>query len=574
MWTESWTNWDPQSTNYPAPTINKSGTITANETWTAGNTYLLQGLVYIDSLVTLTIEPGVIIRGDNNTANSSLIVRRGAKLMAEGTPCAPIVFTSSKAAGSRAVGDWGGVIMLGRAINNQGQNVLIEGLSAANSANYHGGTDNSDNSGVLKYVRIEYGGFVFSSNNEINGLTMGSVGSGTTIDYVQVSFTNDDAFEWFGGSVSARHLVAYRNLDDDFDTDFGWSGTVQYALAVRDPNIADNPAVSTSEGFESDNDPAGTNQAIQPKTNGSFYNVTHIGPFRCASNTAGTGVQPGVTGFQRALRLRRNTDLKVFNSIFMNHWRGVHFDGALAQANVDQDSLRFRNNIIAGDFSSTWTAPYNSPNKSVAAFDAASRTRLFNTAYQNDSLNTCALLVNAWSFTNADYRPNVAGDGAIATDPTNLNAGTDLTPFGDIESNLFSASQSRDFIMYIAENGGGASSGVIELTIAKPSGWDITVPGITLSGTDQSGVNGTSNIFGPQPNNNGDWVFRQDANNVYATSKPGVVIPKSGSIAVGFTAVRKAGTSAGTNQNLSASVSGGGDNSASNNGTTVGLSAN
>jgi hypothetical protein len=569
MWTESWTNWDPQNTSYPATTVNvAAGYIRSNTTWTSNNVYLLQGVVYVDSLVTLTIEPGTIIRGDANTANSSLIVTRGGRINAEGTVCNPIVFTSSKAIGARAPGDWGGIVLLGQARNNQGTNILIEGFAANNIEAYYGGNNDNDNSGTLKYVRIEYGGYVFSTNNEINGLTMGSVGRGTTIDYVQTSFTNDDSFEWFGGTVNCKHLVAYRGLDDEFDADFGWSGTVQFALGVKDPAISDNPTISTSEGFEVDNDAAGTNQGIVPKTSGSFYNVTQIGAFRCASNTAGSGVTPTATGFRRGARLRRNCDIKIFNSILMNNQVGLHVDGSLALANMDQDSLLYRNCIIAGDFSTSFSAPY--AGLARAYQDAGTRSRATNALYSNDSVNTCSLLTNAWNFTNPDYRPNTSGDGATVV--TNLQTGADLTPGLDIDNTLFTPSQGLDFVVNIFESGSGSTNGIITITIPKISGWNITVPGLTLSSTNQLGTNGTSDVFGGTTNNNGDWNFREDANNVFATSKAGVVIGKSGAAAVGFRATRKASTSTGTNQNLGVNLSGGGDTTPGNNSTVSGFS--
>lgn len=569
QWTENWTNWDPKNTVYPATNVTVSGVITSNTTWTSNNTYLLSGLVYVDSLVTLTIEPGTVIRG--NGGNSSLLVQRGAKLIAEGTACSPIVFTSNNAPGARNQGDWGGVVILGKARHNLGNSNLIEGLSAAEARNYHGGTDDADNSGVIKYVRIEFGGFIFSANNEINGLTMGSVGNGTTVDNVQVSFVNDDGFEWFGGAVNCKHLVSYRNIDDDFDTDNGFSGIVQYALGVRDPALSD---VSNSSGFESDNDNPGTSETRYPKTTCKFYNVTQIGAFRCGSN-AGPGIIPTSLLHRRGARLRRNTDISVYNSIFMNNWRGLFLDGALALANVDQDSLRYRNNIIAGDFSTVWSggAPYNGTT-SLAAEDAATRTRLFNPVYGNDSLNTCALLVNAWDFLNPDFRPNVAGPGSIITDPTNLNAGADLTPIVQIDGALFTANQASDFLIGVLENGGGATSGIITVTIPKLSGWSITVPGITLTGTPQSGINGTSNVGGGTPNNNGNWNFYDDGANIIAVSKPGIVIAKADFSQVGFVATRLGGTSNGTNQNLGVFISGGGDNSPANNSAVTGFSAN
>lgn len=574
MWTEGWTNWDPQNAVYPASNVNVTGVITGNVTWTSNNVYLLQGLVYVDSLATLTIQPGTIIKGDDQTANSSLIVQRGGKLIAEGTQCQPIVFTTEATAGNRVKGQWGGVILLGRAKHNLGTQNAIEGLAQPNARVFHGGNDDEDNSGVLKYVRIEYGGYVFSANNEINSLTMGSVGRGTTIEYVQCSFGNDDAFEWFGGSVNCKHLVAYRCLDDDFDTDNGFSGTVQYGLSIKDPGIADVVAVSTSEGFESDNEANGATRTLLPKTSASFYNITHIGAFRCASNTSGTGVQPGADGHRRGARFRRNTDLKIYNSIFMNDWRGVLVNDANALANFDEDSAIFRNNIIAGDFSSTWTAPY-SASKSLAYEDAPTRAKLFSdpaaAAYSNDSVNTCSLLTNAWSFTNPDYRPNTGGAGAVVVDPANLNAGVDLSPGILITGNLFNANQTKGIGVFVLENGGGASSGAIVITIVKLSGYTVTVPGITLSGTNQSGTNG-SNAEGAYTN--GDWLFRQDATNIYATSKPGVVIPKFGFVQLGFNVTRPNTTPNGTSQSLGLTLSGGLDATPTNNGALQAFGTN
>ncbi len=570
QWTESWTNFDPQNTNYGTSNVNVSGTITTNTTWTSNNVYLLQGLVYVDTLVTLTIEPGTRIHGDFNTANSSLIVRRGAKLIAEGTVCSPIVFSSNRAIGARTTADWGGIILLGKARNNQ-TNVVIEGLTPTEFRNYHGGTDDNDNSGVLKYVRIEYGGYVLAPNNEINGLTMGSVGRNTTIDFVQTSFINDDGFEWFGGTVNCKHLVSYRNLDDDFDTDFGFSGLVQYGLAIKDPAVSDNPAISTSEGFESDNDAAGTNEGLAPKTSARFYNITQIGAFRCTSNANGTGVQPTATGFRRGARLRRNTDLKIFNSIFMNNWRGLFIDGTLALNNTDQDSLVFRNNIVAGDFTSTWTGVY--AGKSIAAENAATALRLGNPNYANDTLyaatNTCSLLTNAWSFTNPDFRPNTAGAGALLTDPTNLSTGADIVPTVDIDNSLFTPNPPLavgsfyDFVVNIFEIGGGTTNGAITITIPMPSAWSISVPSTT---------SGTSDVFGGTANENSNWTFVVVANvSVTITSKPGTIIPKNSQAIVGLRATRKTTTSTGTSQSLSVTVSGGGDNSPSNNSAVVGF---
>ena len=211
-WTDSWANFDPENTVYPATTSTVSTDITSNTTWSG--VILLQNKVFVKNNATLTIQPGTIIRGDLAT-QGTLIITRGAKIIAEGTAANPVVFTSNEAIGDRAEGDWGGLVILGKARNNQPGGIAnIEGLTVSTDTEF-GGSDDADNSGSLKYVRIEFPGIPLQPNKEINGLTFGSVGSATQVDYVQVSFSGDDSFEWFGGTVNCKHLIAYRGLDDD-----------------------------------------------------------------------------------------------------------------------------------------------------------------------------------------------------------------------------------------------------------------------------------------------------------------------------------------------------------------------
>ena len=559
MWTDNWTNWDPQNTSYGAPTVNVTGIITANTTWTKNNVYLLQGTVFVDSLVTLTIEAGTVVRGDANTVISALVIQRGAKIIANGTPCNPIVFTSSKAIGARVKGDWGGIIIEGRALNNLGTEVPIEGIGATNLRARHGGNIPNDNSGSLTYARIEYAGFVIAANNEMNSLTMGSVGSGTTIHHVQTSFGMDDAFEWFGGSVNCSYLVSYRTLDDDFDTDNGYSGTVQFALGVKDPAVADAPAVSTSEGWESDNN-ASAPFTILPKTSAKFYNVTQIGAFRCSSNAGGI-TQPTADGFRRGARLRRNTELKIYNSILMNNWRGLIMDADV----LANGQAAFQNNVIAMNYSTVWTAPY--AGAALAAENSATATYLTNPANGNTIISTpCDVLTNAWDFLNPDYRPNAGATSGAAL------SGADLTPGIQIETALFNANQTAELLVDIFENAVGNSNGTITVTIPVPSGFTLAVPSIaTLSSTPTSGTNGTSAYFAT-PYNNGDWNFSLSGGFVIATSKAGVSIAQSGVAELSFTIKRNASTPAGTNSNLVVTVSGGSDNTPENNSANNSLS--
>ena len=563
MWTDNWTNWDPQNASYGTPTVTVSGVITSNTTWTKNNVYLLQGTVYVDSLVTLTIEPGTVIRGDANVVISSLVIQRGADIVANGTECNPIVFTSSKAPGSRLRGDWGGIIIEGRALNNLGTNIPIEGIGAAEPRARHGGVSPNDNSGSLTYVRIEFAGFAIAANNEMNSLTLGSVGSGTTIHHVQCSMGFDDAFEWFGGSVNCTHLVAYRTLDDDFDTDNGYSGTVQFALGVKDPAVSDDPAQSTSEGWESDNN-GSSPFTLTPKTSAKFYNVTQIGAFRCSSNAGGI-TQPTAIGFRRGARLRRNTELEIHNSILMNNWRGLVMDADVV-ANAALGGAAFQNNVIAMDytFSSTIT---NATGLALAAENVnGTPAYLTNPANGNNVISTpCDVLVNAWSFTNPDYRPNSAGSGAALS-------GGDLTPGIQIQTALFAANQTAELLVDIFEIGVGNSNGTVTVTIPVPSGFTLAVPSIaTLTSTPTSGTNGTSAFFAT-PYNNGDWNFSLSGGFVIATSKAGVSIPQFGLSTLGFTIKRNLATPAGTNANLVITVSGGSDSTPANNSANNSLS--
>jgi hypothetical protein len=323
------------------------GDISANKTLSANKQYMLKGFVYVTNGATLTIEPGTIIKGDKET-KGSLVITRGAKINAIGTADKPIVFTSEFDAGSRREGDWGGVILLGKApINPTGGEAKIEGgLTATGGGDekkyiYYGGTETADNSGTMKYVRIEFAGMAFSPDNEINGLTMGGVGNGTTLDYIQVYRSGDDAFEWFGGTVNAKHLIATNTWDDDFDTDFGFSGKVQFGVAQRFKNIAD---ISGSNGFESDNDANGSTNA--PQTKAVFTNMTIVGPIN--GNSAS-----GINGnFQHGAQIRRNSSESIFNSIIMGFpLAGIYIDdtkGTKTSDNVVAGNLKFAKNIIAG----------------------------------------------------------------------------------------------------------------------------------------------------------------------------------------------------------------------------------
>lgn len=317
--------------------------ITANTTWTANNVYLLKNYVYVKSGATLTIQPGTVIKGDKDT-KATLIVEPGGRLVAEGTAAAPIVFTSNQPRGQRNYGDWGGVVLIGKAPHNRESARVFEGGIRGRFGAFNEPTDNS---GVLKYVRIEFPGVPLTNsfNSEINGLTMYGVGSGTVIDYVQVSYSGDDTYEWFGGTVNCKHLVALRGWDDEFDSDWGWSGKVQYGVALRDPQYADQ---STSNGFESDNFDPGTPatgpNAGQPLTAGQFANIS-VFAFNAAPSAAPSPSGSGAYG--RAMHLRRNTSISVFNSLFVGYPEGLRLDGTATFENATAGRMRLEGIVLA-----------------------------------------------------------------------------------------------------------------------------------------------------------------------------------------------------------------------------------
>ncbi|MEJ7643020.1 MAG: cell shape-determining protein MreB [Chryseolinea sp.] len=307
-------------------TVTVQGVITANTTWSASKYYLLKGNVYVQSPAVLTIEAGTVILGDK-VSKGALVINRGSKIHAVGTATSPIVFTSSAPKTFRNYGDWGGLVLLGKAVNNQSASQSIEGVTGTSGDDgRYGGTADDDNSGELQFVRIEFAGIALSTDNELNGLTLGSVGSGTTVDHIQVSYSGDDSYEWFGGKVNATHLIAYRGWDDDFDTDFGFTGNVQYAVSHRDPNIADK---SGSNGFESDNDGSGSAaSAKSPLTAPKFSNVSWFGPGVYARLSSGALNKSNFSpAYQFAGHLRRNTAIQIYNSIFIGSYlEGIHFD--------------------------------------------------------------------------------------------------------------------------------------------------------------------------------------------------------------------------------------------------------
>ncbi|MBP6588501.1 MAG: hypothetical protein KA229_00260 [Chitinophagaceae bacterium] len=308
-----------------------TGVISSSKFYAKGK-WILKGYVYVTNGATVTFEAGCIIQSDV-TEKGALIIERGAKLIAQGTAGNPIVFTSGKPVGSRAPGDWGGIILLGKAPTNRPLDPAptIEG----GVGRQYGGTDPLDESGILRYVRIEFAGIAAEPGSEINGLTMGGVGSGTIIENVQVSYGNDDAYEFFGGTVNAKNLVAFATADDDFDFDFGYTGKIQFAVSCRKPDFVD--AGDAGNGVECDNDATGT--LATPRTRPQLSNFTIVGP----NDAVGTAANHNYS-----LRWRRATQFVMRNSVIIGHpdaGFSMESDATLNDYYVNNIS-EFKNNLI------------------------------------------------------------------------------------------------------------------------------------------------------------------------------------------------------------------------------------
>ncbi|MCZ8168581.1 MAG: hypothetical protein ACK5RV_08340 [Flavobacterium sp.] len=300
-----------------------------SRTLSKNNQYLIKGQTFVRSGNVLTIEPGTIIKGDKAT-KGTLIIDRGGRIEAVGTASEPIVMTSNLPAGSRDRGDWGGLIILGNAPVNQ-VNPEIEGI---NPAAPYGGTNAADDSGALVHVRVEYAGIELTPNNETNSITLGAVGTGTQIEYCQVSYGGDDGFEWFGGTVNGKYLISFANWDDSFDVDFGYSGKNQFGLEVRYPSFADQ---SGSNSFECDNGP--NDNVTTLLTTGVFSNFTCIGP-------RATNAQSINANFQHSIDLRRRTAATIANSVFIGYPRGLRMNQQSVYDNYAAGTGKLIKNIL------------------------------------------------------------------------------------------------------------------------------------------------------------------------------------------------------------------------------------
>ena len=358
--------------------ISDDGSGTGTTTWTNDNTYILDGFVFVNAGDVLTIEPGTVIKGQTGSGAeaSALVVARGAQIQANGTAAAPIVFTFEADAldGSTPFnvrGQWGGVILLGNAqLNSSPGETQIEGIPDTESRGRYGGEDDEDSSGSMTYVSIRHGGTDIGAGNEINGLTLGGVGAGTNLEFIEVISNADDGVEFFGGTASIKHVVTAFCGDDSFDYDEGWRGYGQFWCTVQEEGEGDR-------GGEHD---GGTDpEDGLPYAHPVIYNATYIG----------RGAEAG----RRALTLRDNAGGEYHNSIFFNWGRGVDVEnlasGQDSYARFENDEVAFAGNIFdqctalgadatASDlFVITMGSGWASPEDSTAAAEASAN------AFQN-----------------------------------------------------------------------------------------------------------------------------------------------------------------------------------------------
>lgn len=319
--------------NVPATTtltgnINTTTTLTSDKVWT------LKGYVYVTDGAKLIIQPGTTIVSDV-AEKGALCIERGSQIIAEGTQSKPIVFTSGRPEGQRSPGDWGGIVILGRAKTNRSSEPTIEG----GIGRPYGGTNDSDNSGVMKYVRIEYAGIAALPNSEINALTLGGVGNGTILENIQTIYANDDAFEFFGGTVNGKNLYAFATADDDFDFDFGYTGMITSGVAKRDPQFVDSG--DAGNGVECDND--GTGSAAQPYTHPKLYNMILVGP----------NVSTALANHNLGLRFRRSTQFTMKNSVVWGWMKGGLSLESNETAQFVKDGVSIFENNSVGTFNPT-----------------------------------------------------------------------------------------------------------------------------------------------------------------------------------------------------------------------------
>jgi len=331
-WMANWTNFNPAKIEYNEATNIIAGTIDKDTRLTKRNTYQLVGVVYVTNNAVLTIEPGTVIRGDDKTCGT-LVITNGAKILAEGLETDPIVFTSNKEITERRAGDWGGIIILGKAPINTLGGLHTLPFDLEPMLNHYGGQDPEDNSGIMKYVRIEYSGRKLSAQKELNGLSLAGVGRKTVLSNIQISFSNDDSFECYGGDLALNNLISYRTTDDDFDFTQGAQITINNSIAIRHPFSSD---VSGSRCFEVDSyDKIGNTDVSKKMTKINASNITLV---NLEENNQGL--------VRESVFVREDTFFSLSNSIISGFTPFVLLEGNVGNGEVNLSKIAFKNLIV------------------------------------------------------------------------------------------------------------------------------------------------------------------------------------------------------------------------------------
>lgn len=331
-WMNNWTTFKPASIEYNEASNIIAGTIDKDTKLYKRNTYQLVGVVYVTNNAVLTIEPGTIIRGDDKTCGT-LVITNGAKIMAEGLETDPIVFTSDKGTTERKPGDWGGIIILGKAPINKLGGISTLPFDLDPMLNHYGGHDADDNSGILKYVRIEYSGRKLSALKELNGLSLAGVGRKTVLSNIQISYSNDDSFECYGGDLNMSNLVSYRTTDDDFDFTQGAQINISNSIAIRHPFSSD---ISGSRCFEADSYDKIENTDMTKKM--TKINANNITLVNLEENNQGL--------VRESVHIRENTFFNLTNSIVSGYTPFVLLEGNIGNGEVNLTKISLNNIII------------------------------------------------------------------------------------------------------------------------------------------------------------------------------------------------------------------------------------
>ncbi|MFB9076796.1 hypothetical protein ACFFLS_23720 [Flavobacterium procerum] len=344
-WLNNWTNFKPAANEYNEATNIIAGTIEKDTKLVKRNTYQLVGVVYVTNNATLTIEPGTVIRGDDKTCGT-LVITNGSKIIAEGLETDPIIFTSNKEKTERKPGDWGGIIIMGKAPINTLGGLLTLPFDLEPALNHYGGQDAEDYSGILKYIRIEYAGRKLSAQKELNGLSLAGVGKKTLVSHVQISFSNDDSFECYGGNLNMNNLISYRTTDDDFDFTQGAQINLTNSIAIRHPFSSD---ISGSRCFEVDSyEKIANTDMTKPLTKINASNITLI---NLEENNQGL--------VRESVYVKENTFFSLTNSVVSGFTPFVLLEGSIGNGEANLSKITLKNvvaNNCAGEISSESTS--------------------------------------------------------------------------------------------------------------------------------------------------------------------------------------------------------------------------